>query len=209
VDADPFDTLTRSLSKTLSRRRSLLAGLAGLGVASLLGPAPAATRHKKKRKKSSCAGKPDGTPCGTGKTCSGEVCAVEPTCVKAEDGCVIGDECCSGTCYDPPSQTCGYSAPGQPCHTTDDCIVGKCVGFVCRCTGAGDGCSTFADCCSGNCDGGLCACSGVGFDCNGDADCCVGFCAQDGRCDCLGSGDQCVASARNCCSGQCSGGLCT
>ena len=79
-----------------------------------------------------CIGEPDGSRCADGKACSGEVCAVPPTCTSTHErppnsNC---DLCCAGVCIS-GFPDCGLGGPGDPCHVDDDCFGPGCVGFVC------------------------------------------------------------------------------
>src|SRR3954469_11195200 len=75
----------------------------------------------------SCAGKPDSTDCGGGRTCSGELCAVLPTCQAANSDCETNAQCCSGMC-DANFQGCEPGGLGKPCTSAFDCVSFHCVG---------------------------------------------------------------------------------
>lgn len=103
MDASRFDNVVRSLAARFSRRGVLVA-LAG-GVAGLFdraaSPDAAAARRcppcRKKRRGNCRKKRPDGTPCGEGKTCQQGACA---TCLANFEPCTqtLVDRCCSGHC---------------------------------------------------------------------------------------------------------------
>src|SRR5688572_25001219 len=88
MDASRFDGLSRSLSESPTRRGAVrgLAGLVAAGLLGRLGLADSAAKksdkkdktcppcRKKKHGQCTKAKKPDGTPCGTGKTCQSGKC---------------------------------------------------------------------------------------------------------------------------------------
>lgn len=81
----------------------------------------------------SCTGQTDTTDCGSGRQCSGEICATPPTCSAAGAGCAAHAECCSDLCLSSGSYCYGLGDIGSPCVTVGDCILGaRCVGFVCQ-----------------------------------------------------------------------------
>src|SRR5215218_619126 len=106
MDADRFDTLSRSLSDARSRR-TMMAALLG-GTLSLVGLAEAEAKKKcqpcKKLKHGKCKGKkPDGTAC-PGGACQGGSCVAAtvapPPCQGKADfeDCGNGMKCSGGVC---------------------------------------------------------------------------------------------------------------
>ena len=163
MDQNRFDTLTRSLTTTGSRRQAVAAVLSGaFGVLGLV-PAGGTGAKKqcppcKKRKKGKCKKKqPDGTACPVGTCLSGS--------------CFAG-----ATAAPPPSDPC----PGQP----DDTACpgdGRCRSGVCQprptCAAHHVTCLLGSQCCSNSCsgpDGGTqsCSCSTSGEPCYTTIDCC-------------------------------------
>jgi len=156
MDTECIDHLLRSMSLGASRR-SILTGLTGGFVAmlplALSFDATEARKKKGKRKKKSkskgqgspgqtpitdptpdsppvnpCAGKPDFADCGNGMVCSGGVCAEHQQCFVGE--CFgLPMPCCSGVVC---QGTCPLSEPGQKCSSSDDCVAGACIGFICQ-----------------------------------------------------------------------------
>src|SRR5215213_7595949 len=118
MDADQFDTLTRSVTASGSRRRALFAALGGtLGLLGL--DSTEAKKHCppcKQLKNGKCKKKrPDGTKCGPCRTCehgkcTGEAatnttcqgdgkcyageCAARPTCLANAALCPAATPCC-------------------------------------------------------------------------------------------------------------------
>jgi hypothetical protein len=201
MDGSRFDSLTRSLSETVSRRHlTRFMGMVALGGSlSLLGLAEAEAKRKKKRNRkkrgrtgsppSPCEGQPDDAPCnGTGR-CLGGVCNPEPQCIGAGGrACRVGSDCCSGTC----SEFCAMAAVGRQCVVAGDCVSGRCLGYRCALGTLrnGQSCSHDERCASGQCgcteDGAnpqcICrraTCGGRGSPCdpaNFGVDCCEGGC---------------------------------
>ncbi|MGH2616581.1 MAG: hypothetical protein ACRDJC_15175 [Thermomicrobiales bacterium] len=107
MDASRFDSLTRSLVERFSRRgllRGPLVAVAGgaAGMVDLVAiPDEAAARKCppcRRKKRGRCRKKrPDGTPCGAGKTCQRGACA---PCLADFERCTQTpvDRCCSGHC---------------------------------------------------------------------------------------------------------------
>ena len=145
-----FDALTRTLTAEHSRRgvTRLLTTFTLSGSLALLGVADARSKRKKKKKKkpvattpppaNPCAGRVDGTACGTGKQCSRQ------DCVTGIGTCAAGARTCDRTrCNEASGQEC-YCAqtfaggtrcarivpnglgPGYPCEceSDDDCRDG-------------------------------------------------------------------------------------
>jgi hypothetical protein len=83
-----------------------------------------------------CANRPDDSPCGSNGKCLAGVCNALPTCGAYGTLCSEHSQCCGGTCVIPilPS-TCYFSDAGEPCRTTTDCYptLGlTCVGYRCK-----------------------------------------------------------------------------
>jgi hypothetical protein len=129
MDAIGFDTLTRTLTDTRSRRGSL-ASLLG-GALGLFGLTQAEAKKKKrpcppckKRRKGKCkATLPDGTACASG-TCQRGSC-VAPSC---RDGTRNGNE----TDIDCGGGSCPRCINGQSCFTRNDCAGAYCLDTVCQ-----------------------------------------------------------------------------
>jgi hypothetical protein len=247
MDADRFDTISRSLSTTSSRRGALRL-LAGSLVGSLVrlgaGDAEAHNALEKCKKKSgkekkkcikkakahnathrapacvgSCAGKLCGDngcggscgPCFRG-SCQGGICL-----------CPTGEEVCNSACIatcaqvelrDPDTCDC-CTANGQECDLPDQCCSGSCVPesgiMVCQGQEGLEACTWGAQCRTGVCDAGRCTCDGE--TCGGD---CHDPCAEgetsrnpDTCMCCRNTGIFAGGNCANCCSGTCSGSLCT
>jgi hypothetical protein len=133
----------------------------------------------------------------------GRRCGANP-CAVAGDTCMIGSDCCGGTCSAGICQTpTGCHPAGETCTGDGDCCGGSCTQGVDgkrRCDLAqgcrvdGEQCATDGDCCSGLCAVGpdgldrcvaLLDCAGAdgmhckaqaGEICGGDADCCTHAC---------------------------------
>lgn len=135
MDADRFDSLTRTLTETPSRRTVVRLGVGG-GLAALLGLAE--TEAKKKKRKKKCKGKKKcggkcipKTDCCTGADCIfGQICAQgqcvtgQGTCPSGANWCANAGSLCSGgdcMCFQTmDNQTrCGMSLDDQTC--------GRCV----------------------------------------------------------------------------------
>jgi hypothetical protein len=213
MDGSQFDSLTRSLSDSFSRRdlARFLGGLALSGALALLGLTEAEGKRKKKKRKkrrakspppSPCQGQPDDTPCnGTGR-CLGGVCNPEPRCIGAVgSSCLADSDCCSGRCG--IGGSCVLSTVGQPCFVAGDCYSERCVGYRCAQGATADGaqCSGNAQCpfCSSDelCASGQCGCTGAGA--NTQCTCRRAACSSRGTpCD--------PANAEiDCCEGGCTG----
>jgi Chaperone of endosialidase len=166
MDADRFDTLTRSLTETHSRRGALAAVLgSSLG---LLGLADVAANNKKKgngnKKKRNKGGNPTGQlppppdstapppdatcnpPCRGGQVCDGENCV-----------------CTNGTTFCRSSKTCQQCCSDEDCCGQANCPPDK---PVCRTNGGIGmcGCPSGEPICGGacctqgfGCSGGICA----------------------------------------------------
>lgn len=124
MDADRFDTFTRTIVTHRPRRR-LLQGLAG-GLAAALpivmsGGSAVARKKRKKPKKPKNPKAPQPPP-------------TEPTCQPYNGSCIPGGDCCSGICayFDLALNFCEKGAVGTPCHDGDDCLSASCRDFRCR-----------------------------------------------------------------------------
>src|SRR5829696_2458391 len=113
MDAHRFDTLTRSLTQTGSRRHALAAALAGaLGLLGLPRPHGSAAGGKCKPACNACATCKKG-PCH--KTKHGKVCKKGKCQAKAEGTACPGGTCQSGRCCVPdhPAATCAGALCGS------------------------------------------------------------------------------------------------
>ena len=151
MDYHRFDTLTRSLISTGSRRRALAAALSGaFGVLGLV-PADDATAAKKcppckKRKKGKCKkNKPDGTVCGGGN-CQGGRCLAATCSDGFQNGRETGIDCGGGTCP--------RCAAGLSCAVRNDCAGALCTDGTCQT------CSANPNSCGIATDGTACSCIG-------------------------------------------------
>jgi hypothetical protein len=239
MDADRFDALTRRLPNRL-RLSVLGASLPFLGILSGVGTAAVAAKNKKKKKckkkcsecqkckKGKCKPKPNGTACGTGRTCANGtciyLCAAGGRCVPdGSDPCCpqtcacFQDEC---TCRSFPCKSFGdeCSEPSDCCQGTCGCVGGHCTCRVPVCSETGEECTATFQCCGGLCGecsiaGCVCSDSGcrdVGDTCEDDADCCSGQCgfvgsSSLGTCRneaCSGDNHACGADS-DCCTGSC------
>jgi hypothetical protein len=150
METTRFDQITSTLGETSTRRgalRALAAAAFGLGSVAVLGSQESAAKRRKKGKKKrpTCQGQPDDTPCNGDGRCLNGVCQARPTCATSPTSCanatmtpVVDRACCSSTCGAPfAGQTwCTKSATGQPCYETNDCslIADTCRGYVCTAT---------------------------------------------------------------------------
>ena len=233
MDADRFDTLSRSLTEFRSRRTTL-ASLLG-GALGLVGLAGAEAKKKcqpcKKRKNGKCKGKkPDGTACPGGACLGGSCVAAAATggngCPDGQrpcgTACILAGQCCTDTDCPTGATCCGRlcvettSDPRHCGNCTTTCSAGTtCSGGRC-CTARADDC-TPADVCCGTdvCSTGLVsntctACSRSGCV---HSPCCPGlFCVDDGFTEtcvtCKPMGKTCQNS-NECCPGlSCQSGMC-
>jgi hypothetical protein len=141
VDADFFDTMTRSLASARSRR-ALAAALSGqlgiaLGATSFdeVGAKKKSCPPCKKRKKGKCKKKkPDGTACDGGTCQNGRCCVPESraaTYAGAACGTARANNCGQAvTCTCPTGQDCLVNGScAQPCTDPEECTA--CVNVVC------------------------------------------------------------------------------
>ena len=171
MDADRFDTLTRSLSVAGSRRWALAAITGSLGLIRLTGPDDVAAAKsgkckpkcgecqkcdkgdcerkngKKKCKKGKCKAKANGTPCTNG-SCQGGSCAVLPPPSPCTNGVKDGSE----TDVDCGGGTCPRCAIGKTCASRNDCASARCVVTTCA------ACVNNITDCGLDTDGTQCAC---------------------------------------------------
>jgi hypothetical protein len=154
MDAERFDTLTRSLSAPSSRRTvAALGGVLGLALGASSPPDAGAKKKPcppcKKRKQGKCKkNKPDGTAC-SGGTCLDGRCRCVPTtcaaqgmsCGSIPDGCGSTLQC--GTCTDP--RVCGAGTcclpQGEQCAGASD-DASCCGALLCNDGPATDVCTT-------------------------------------------------------------------
>jgi hypothetical protein len=173
MEADRFDTLTRTLATAGSRRRALVATLGGaLGMFGLVHSDEAQaggkcrpacdecqtckqgrcrrTRHGKKCKNGTCHPVRDRTPCSGGGFCQSGTC-----------DCPLGMQFC-GTCVNPKTNRAHCGSCGVVCAAGKVCCNGTCAfpnGTENCCVAAGEICTpdggfTFGSyvCCSKVCD---------------------------------------------------------
>src|SRR5215212_2342161 len=161
MDDARFDTLTRKLTATRSRR-SALATLLG-GMPGLLGLADAAARKRKKKKKKrrpapsapvaagpcipACAGKVCGDD-GCGGIC-GIACSSPRICEGGLCVCPSDQHECQGSCI-PRSRCCTVA----DCQQDQDCFSGTCITLRGTCAAGANTCASFGIACGG----GACAC---------------------------------------------------
>jgi hypothetical protein len=107
-------------------------------------------------------------------SCASGICDATGTCAPGGegDGCVIGDDCLSGSCVE---TVCAAGGPGLPCREPTDCVSGVC-GEDGSCAdggagGAGAGCTFGTQCLSNVCNEGSCATGAEGTPCNVTPDC--------------------------------------
>ena len=168
MDHDRFDSLTRALSQTRSRRAltRLLGGLTLGGPLGLLGLIQAEAGKKGKKDQGKGNGKKKGCP--KGKKKCGKKCISKGSCCTFKDctGCSNEQACVNGKCQCDPELIM---------HN------GKC-GFFIDCKGFGETCTSSVECC-GNCvfdvDANESRCEKSIHDCITDNDClsgpCIGF----------------------------------
>ena len=209
MDHHRFDTLTRSLTTTGSRRRALIMALSGaLGVLGLVHADDAAAAKKcppcKKRKQGKCKKKlPDGTACSGGMCQSGS-CVRTPSpppppsdCTPECSGKDCGDDGCAGVC--------GSCTAPETCHD-GTCCRPDCNGKDCGDDGCGGSCGP---CTGGTCQDGVCDCHDPFETCGGVCflRCSAGVVRDPFTCVCcLSNETTCNAEpgSTQCCSGMCS-----
>jgi hypothetical protein len=142
-----------------------------------------------------------------------------PTCKAFGDMCLVGGECCSGTC-NPLTNSCESSIvacgeAGDGCSAPTDCCDLRCEGGQCAaggCVSDGEGCTDGAECCSTSCGvTDTCeplndSCKTAGNECTGNDQCCSHACV-DGKCKlgaswCIQPGDICSRD-QDCCTAEC------
>ncbi len=183
MDAERFDSLTRSVTVSGSRRRALAAAFGGtLGLLGLPHPDDAATAKsgkckptcgecercrkgdckrkngKKRCRPGKCTPTAERTACGSGGVCQGGSCV-----------CASGTEPCDGACV----ATCGTG------ETRNPVTCGCCKTNLQSCTPNGNN----PACCSAVCAGSV-GCAGLAGNspCQFDAQCKSGICAGNGQC---------------------------
>jgi hypothetical protein len=201
MDALRFDTLTRLLTRTGSRRRALLAALGGaLGTTLVAFSVEEAAAKKtcppcrKRNKQGRCRKKKsDGTKCPDG-TCENGRCvatAAPPTCRGLDSPCTADVQCCSGICdsyFDECSDVrfgCDPTVTGQCPDQGICCTTFSSDGeFVCspdplnNPRGCGTTCGNLPNCTSGGggnnsaqCQNGVCCCPAGTTGCTHPVEC--------------------------------------
>lgn len=198
MDDIAFDTLTKLLGATPTRRNALGLTAAALGALAGVPWAGALAKRKKSKKKKKCAKK----PCPPGfvrnkRTCT---CSCPDGMRECRDGCVPGDGCCPG---DPPCPT----DPKGCCHSpgVDVCTIDGCCAELDGVKACNDFCvdTTIHPSHCGECDT---ACK--------SGELCIGGRCEPNRCNDgkPACGDQCCAMGELCCHGICrlgGGDICT
>ncbi|HEU5433944.1 MAG TPA: hypothetical protein VFU81_19905 [Thermomicrobiales bacterium] len=128
MDADRFDTLTRLLGASGSRRKALGAGLACLATTTGFVDAGA------KRKQANCP---------HGKKKCGKKCIPKRDCCKDGD-CAPNQRCEHGACVDCVPQ-------GTACTNDDQCCTGICDKYTNRCQQVRVSCENGESCPNGRC----------------------------------------------------------
>jgi hypothetical protein len=166
MDATRFDNLLRALFSESSRRHivaGFINGLLGMIALTLGGDEAQAKRCPpcRKKKKGKCKKKrPDGTPCGGGKTCQRGRCV-----------CPDETEPCGGACVPfcdlfqaRNPVTCDCCLPNNSlleCSGSDNCCSGICLGIAgfdfCVGRAADEPCDFDAQCASSSCVDETCA----------------------------------------------------
>ena len=218
MDTTQFDSLTRMIGSTLTRR-GMLATLAGVAAfLPLDAPEIEARRKRKKRKNAQDRGK-----CKRNQKKCGKKCITVDSCCTSEDCGELGD-CVSGTCLCPAGKKpcAGRCIAESACCRHDECDVqqhcenGSCVASALT-KGCGDGVISRDYCCEGECPGiqtcqdGLCVCPLPEMwpcpdgSCKAGGQCCLNsqcpgshVCA-DGYCACPDASD--VVCDADCCDG--------
>ena len=160
MDPVRFDTLSRSLRRTPSRRTALRTSLGGIALAALgWASAAPASRAKKKRKKKgpacpACPAPPAGVCCAEGQAVCGGACVELNTnsrhCGTCGKRCQLNAICVGGTCTcvngtcgspnqsccPPGSGTCSCTLPGNGFTRADTCDpVASCPADMTPCVG--------------------------------------------------------------------------
>src|SRR5215216_1371615 len=155
MDASRFDSLARSLIVAGSRRRTLVALAASLGLLVSADPDDAAaaksgrctpqcgecqrckrghcrkTKHHKKRcKRGKCQPVSEGTPCTVGSCCGGRCVNTrgnEANCGACGVACPAGLNCCRGVCTNRATDPANCGRCGTVCPPTAPvCSAGIC-----------------------------------------------------------------------------------
>ena len=194
MDGRKFDTLTRSLVATSSRRLALSAGMSSLGL--LIGNVHGSTAGKKKRKgrnnkkdnKPKCPRKSDLTKTQVcGQTCCDPV---KGPCCKGNICCADGLKCCGGEIC---CAACKASGSKECCESPATVCGDACCASTFTCCSNPD---SVASCCPpgsapcGRCPTGLCGCCPAGLRCCGNS-CCLGACCSDGSGTCARADGSC------------------
>jgi hypothetical protein len=218
MDDTRFDTLTRILATTPTRRRSLglLAGVGLGGLATLLGSPQGEVGEAEKRNRKQNRNRKQHRRKDKRKR--------KPEQPRTGD-CDTGTKACNGTCID-TSRCCTDDdcAAGQVCDVNQACVTPACPADTKRCGTeciASEACCTNAECTSGQtCEPGSCTCPTGTKPCNGSciasdqccstADCTGGTTCQQGRCTCpTGTklcGTACIPTTNCCSTADCTGG---
>ena len=144
MDAQRFDSLTRVLTASRTRRSALRA-LAGVALAVAAGPAsPAAARCLRK-----------GAVCSTSDECCGSGgCAGNACCPPKQTyatSCPLANQCEPGICCAAPEDVPSFCCPKKKVCGSDCCEeFQRCVGGTCRCT-ADAACAVNETCVNGRC----------------------------------------------------------
>lgn len=219
MEADRFDTITRTLGAAPSRRNiaQALAGLTlagGLGTLAGLNDADARKRKRKKKKKKKGAASGNCKPAcgGATPTCCAGACVNTATnernCGSCGETCPPGQTCCGGTCANLATDEANCSACGASCGAGQACCGGVCLDTSEdpeNCGGCGTACGANAVC-----EEGACACPPDTLACNGQCACYYQHCgcATDLECQSRSGNPQATCSMS---MGQCvcgAGGLC-
>jgi hypothetical protein len=163
VDEQRFDSVSRTLATTASRRTGLrlLLGTAGAGLLALVRPsAPDAAAHHGAlgpgdpcRSSSQCLGADAPLVCdwnGSSLAC----CTYEGSRCGFDAACCGTALCLGGVCTNQPDY--GYGGPGDPCQNASQCVAAD-VALTCDyvaatddyrcCALQGDRCGSDAGCC--------------------------------------------------------------
>jgi hypothetical protein len=169
MDGRSFDTLTRTLGTSGTRRGAMrfLAGALGAAV-DRFGPVGETSAAPVS---STC--RATGRRCDRDNECCAKLCK-RGTCRCRREGvpCTSFETCCSGACdFLVDGGTCA-PCRGQSCSADYPCCGGlACTGGFCGgCRDRGSSCSANSDCCFSDCVGGACLSAANGR-CARDADC--------------------------------------
>lgn len=207
MDADRFDSLTRTLTTAGSRRRALALAISG-ALGSLLTPYDAEAhdalekcKKLKGDKKKKClkkAKKHDRRHASCTPNCAGKDCGPDG-CGRSCGACTGGD-CVNGTCDCPDGQELCGGVCREACPTGSVRLPA-----TCNCCNPPDGpCNQPTPdptCCSGLCTflgTGVCRGLGEGSSCQIDEQCDSGIC-RDGFCRCPSGKEPCLGGCYDPC----------